>query len=122
MAMSKAGKILACNKCADVARDQLIEDVLKTQDGSLLAHSCGGRFAIMTKARAFSISDARLSPKAFRADQFRRFLKSNLADYSRESEALRTALHRYGNHNTDCASRYNSGAICDCGLAEAEKL
>lgn len=54
--MSETGKILACNKCADVASDQLIEDVLKTQDGSLLAHSCGGRFAIMTKARAFSIA------------------------------------------------------------------
>lgn len=58
MAMSKAGKILACNKCADVASDQLIADVLETKDASLLAHSCGGRFAIMTKARAFSIAIA----------------------------------------------------------------
>lgn len=67
-------------------------------------------------------SDARLSPKAFRADQFRRFLKSSLADYRQESEDLRSALHRYGNHNTDCPARISSAVDCNCGFAEAEKL
>lgn len=54
--LERTGKILACNKCADVASDQLIKDVLKTKDGSLLAHSCGGRFALMAKIKAASIA------------------------------------------------------------------